>query len=70
MKKEFKIELSERKLKMVVQDLNKVLDEHKIFGSEFNKEVLQLLIMENLSRKETLDLIKRLEAEPISNWND
>ena len=64
------VKLDERKVKMCVTDLNKVLDEHKIFGKTFNKQVIKQLILENLSKKATIELIKELEETPISDWND
>ena len=70
MKKEIKIVLSDRKIKMVVKDINKVLDEHRIYGPEWNIEVLKELIIDNLSRNNAIELIKRLEETKISEWND
>ena len=64
------VKLADREVKLVVQEINKVLDEHKIIGAEFNKEILLELIKDNLSRTQTLDLIKRIEETPISEWND
>lgn len=64
------IKLADRKVRFVVQRLNEVLDEERIFGSEWNEEVLLELIKDNLSRNATLDLIKRIEETPISEWND
>lgn len=64
------VKLADRKIKLVIKDLNKVLDEHNIIGAEFNKEILLELIKDNLSRTQTLDLIKRIEETPISEWND
>lgn len=64
------VKLADRQIELVVKDLNKVLDEHKIYGAEFNKQVLLELIKDNLSRTQTLDLIKRIEETPISEWND
>lgn len=64
------VKLADRKIKLVIKDLSKVLDEHKIIGAEFNKEILLELIKDNLSRTQTLDLIKRIEETPISEWND
>lgn len=64
------VKLAPRKIKMVVQDLNQVLDSHMIYGAEFNKEVILALIQDNLSRTQTADLIKRIEEAPMSDWND
>lgn len=64
------IRLAERKIKMVVDRLNEVLDDEQIYGSEFNKEVILELIIQNLSKDQSLDLIKRIEETPISKWND
>jgi len=64
------VKLAPRKIKMVVQDLNQVLDSHTIYGAEFNKEVILALIQSNLSRTQTADLIKRIEEAPMSDWND
>lgn len=64
------IQLADRKVKFVVQRLNEVLDEERIYGTEWNTQVLIELIKDNLSRKATLELIKRIEETPIEEWND
>ena len=64
------VTLSDRYKKLVIQDLNKVLDEYKIFGKEWVIEILIDLITDNLYKKDTIELINRLEQLPISDWNE
>lgn len=65
-----KVKLSPRYRKLVIQEINKVLDNYRIYGEEWNIEILIDLIKDNLSRNATIELIKRLESIPISEWND
>lgn len=67
---EHKVKLADRKIKMVVKDLNKVLDQHQIFGAEFNMEVIKALILDNLTVNQTTELMKRIDETPISEWRD
>ena len=64
------VKLSERKVMLVLKQLNKVLDDNGIFGQEWNKEVIKALIIDNLTLNKTTELIKELEDMPISDWND
>ncbi len=64
------VKLADREVKRVVAELNKVLDDNKIIGAEFNKQVILELILQNLSKNQSIDLIKRIEETPISQWND
>ena len=64
------VKLSERKVMLVLKQLNKVLDDNGIFGQEWNKEVIKALIIDNLTLNKTTELIKELEEMPISDWND
>lgn len=64
------VKLADREVKRVVTELNKVLDDNKIIGAEFNKQVILELILQNLSKNQSIDLIKRIEETPISQWND
>lgn len=70
MKKQVKVGLNPRKVKLTVSRLNQVLDEERIYGQEWNKQVIKELILENLTKNTTIDLIKELEELPISEWND
>ena len=70
MSETIKVQLSERKIKMVVKELNKVLDDNNIYGQEWNKQVIEALILDNLTRNKTIELLKELEQKPISEWND
>ena len=65
-----KVKLSERKVDLVVNQLNEILDNNEIFGKEFTIQILIKFIQQNLYRKHTLELIKRLEESPISDWNE
>ena len=65
-----KIKLSPRYRKLVIQELNKVLDDYKIYGKEWTIEILIDLIQNNLYMKDSIELIERLEQSPISDWND
>ena len=65
-----KIKLSPRYRKLVIQELNKVLDDYKIYGKEWTIEILIDLIKDNLFLKESIELIERLEQSPISDWNE
>ncbi len=65
-----KIKLADRQVKLVVKDLNKVLDEHRVFGQEWNKQVIKELILQNLSKDTAIKLIDELNELPISDWND
>lgn len=67
---EHKITLAERKIKLVLARLNNVLNEERIYGQEFNKQIIKALIIDNLTKNTTLDLMKELEEMPISQWND
>lgn len=62
--------LAPRKVKLTVSRLNQVLDDERIYGQEWNKQVIKELILENLTKDTTIDLIKELEELPISEWND
>ena len=62
--------LADRKIRLVVNRLNKVLDEERIYGQEFNKEIIKALILDNLTKKKTCELIDELNNTPISDWND
>lgn len=64
------VTLSDRYKKLVIKDLNKVLDDYKIIGKEWCIEIIIALIQDNLFRKETIELIKRIEESPISDWNE
>ena len=70
MEERVKIKLAPRKVKLCVQDINKVLDEHRIYGQEWNKQVIKELILDNLTKDTTIELMKELEETPISEWND
>ena len=70
MSKGVKVRLSPNYRRCVVKELNRVLDEFRIYGPEWNKEIIIDLIVDNLSRNETIDLIDRIEKKPISEWND
>ena len=65
-----KIKLADRQVKLVVQDLNRVLDEHRVYGQEWNKQVIKELILQNLTRDTSIKLIDELSKLPISDWND
>lgn len=59
---EHEIVLSERKIEIVVQQLNKVLDEERIFGATWNRQVLIKFIVENIYNVENLEkLIEELK---------
>ena len=64
------VTLSDRYKKLVIKDLNKVLDDYKIIGKEWCIEIIIALIQDNLFKKETIELIERLEQSPISDWNE
>ena len=64
------VTLSDRYKKLVIKDLNKVLDDYKISGKEWCIEIIIAFIQDNLFRKETTELIKRIEESPISDWNE
>ena len=64
------VKLSPRYRKMVIQELNKVLDDFKIYGKEWTIEILIDLIHDNLFLQDSIDLIERLEQSPISDWNE
>ena len=64
------VTLSDRYKKLVIKDLNKVLDDYKIIGKEWCIEIIIALIQDNLFKKETIELIERLEQLPISDWNE
>lgn len=70
MKQSTKIKLSPRYKKFVIQQLNKVLDECKIYGKEWTIEILIALIQDNLFLKDSIELIERLEQSQISDWNE
>lgn len=70
MEKKVKVRLSERYVKLVVKNLNDVLDEYRVFGQEWNRQVIKELILQNLTKDEALKLIKELENTKISEWND
>lgn len=70
MEEKIVVRLAPQKVSVVVNKLNKVLDEERIFGQEWNKQVIKDLIISNLSKNTTLELIKELEQMPISDWND
>lgn len=70
MKQPTKIKLSPRYRKLVIQELNKVLDDYKIYGKEWTIEILIELIQDNLYLKDSIELIERLEQSPISDWNE
>ena len=52
---EHEIVLSERKIAIVVQQLNKVLDEERIYGATWNRQVLIKFIVENIYNVENLE---------------
>ena len=59
---EHEIVLSERKIAIVVQQLNKVLDEERIYGATWNRQVLIKFIVENIYNVENLEkLIEELK---------
>ena len=59
---EHEIVLSERKIAIVVQQLNKVLDEERIYGTTWNRQVLIKFIVENICNVENLEkLIEELK---------
>lgn len=64
------VTLSDRYKKLVIKDLNKVLDDYKIIGKEWCMEIIIAFIQDNLFRKETTELIERIEQSPISDWNE
>lgn len=70
MEQRTKIKLSPRYRKLVIQELNKVLDDYKIYGKEWTIEILIELIQDNLYLKDSIELIERLEQSPISDWNE
>lgn len=70
MKESTKIKLSPRYRKLVIQELNKVLDEYKIYGKEWTIEILIEFIQDNLYLKDSIELIERLEKSTISDWNE
>ena len=70
MEKQVKVGLNPRKVKLTVSRLNQVLDDERIYGQEWNKKVIKELILENLTKDTTCDLIKELEELPISDFND
>lgn len=70
MKESTKIKLSPRYRKLVIQELNKVLDEYKIYGKEWTIEILIEFIQNNLYLKDSIELIERLEKSTISDWNE
>lgn len=65
-----KVRLAERMIKIVVKQLNDVLDENNILGQEFNKQVIKELILQNLTRNTTIELMKEIEETPICEFND
>lgn len=64
------VTLSDRKVRLVVNELNKVLDSEKIIGQTFNKQVIKALILDNLTRNTTISLMEELNNLPISEWGD
>lgn len=65
-----KVRLSPQYRKLVIREINKVLDDYRIYGEEWNIEIFIDLIKDNLSRNAAIELIKRLEQTFISEWND
>ena len=65
-----KVKMSDRHIALVVNEINKVLDEYVVFGQEWNKNVIKYLILSNLTKKTTLKLMEELNKLPISEWND
>lgn len=65
-----KIKLAERKVKLIVKELNKVLDNNYVYGQEWNKQVIKELILDNLTKDTAIELIDELEKTTISEWND
>jgi hypothetical protein len=70
MEERIEVRLAPQKVSVVVNKLNKVLDEERVFGQELNKQVIKELIVSNLTRNTTIKLIEELEQMPISDWND
>lgn len=66
----FIIKLSPRKIKITTQHLNEVLDEERIFGQEHSKEIIKELIVQNLTRKTSMQLFEELSSMPINEWQD
>ena len=64
------VKLADRKVKQVVNELNQVLDKNYIYGQEWNKQTIKELILQNLTKNTTLELMEELEKTPISEWND
>lgn len=70
MEKTVKVKLNPRYIKLCIKDLNEVLDEHRIFGQEWNKQVIKELILDNLTKDTAIQLIDELNNTSISEWND
>lgn len=59
---EHEVKLSERKIAIVVQQLNKVLDDERINGATWNRQVLVKFIAENIYNVDNLaKLIEELK---------
>ena len=65
-----KVKLHPGKVEMVVSQLNQILDNERIFGQEWNKQVIKELILQNLTKNTSIELIEELNETPISSWQD
>lgn len=69
-KETVKVKLSSNYIKLVVKQLNQVLDNNRIYGQEWNKQVIKELILDNLTKDTSIELIEELNKTSISEWND
>lgn len=63
------VKLDKRKINIIINELNKVLDDNKILSKEWTKEIIIAFIISNLTKNDTIDLIERIENISISEWN-
>lgn len=65
-----KVKLGEQKKKLIVAELNNVMDDHLNVTSSKNWtiDIIEEFIIQNLSKNDTIELIDRLNQLPISRW--
>ena len=65
-----KVKLGEQKKKLIVAELNNVMDDHLNVTSskDWTMDIIEEFIIQNLSKNDTIELIDRLNQLPISRW--
>jgi hypothetical protein len=65
-----KVKLGEQKKKLIVAELNNVMDDHLNVTSskDWTMDIIEEFIIQNLSKNDTIELIDRLNELPISRW--